>query len=346
MFLRFLLASLSVVLVLSVLPAVTSLERVKTYSLKRSDGSDIVYHLISSSSPAHDATEKRSLLIALQGSDCNSALNNPALQHDLWALRPRSDLLLVEKRGIDETLVWSDDPERADCPQEAVHLDTPGRRAGDVSRVLAGFPDSEIHYSSIVAVGGSEGAVVAALLNEKIWGLDAIVMFNSGGRNFRDDIEHSMAASIPDPEQLKAVRSEFLGFWQMVRTSREPLEFEVSGHGYNWWREMVLQDLWLVLLDARAPVLLIQGGQDEAVSPRSVDRLVRDLQKERPEILTYELLPELDHRLYDLKGQNRMNEVMQGAAFWLKDHLTEKAEGEDPGEDLMQQFRMPLSVTR
>ncbi|WP_392560282.1 alpha/beta hydrolase family protein [Orbus mooreae] len=79
------------------------------FELPRNDGSSIHFYLKHSNTVSQD-----SLLILLQGSDCNSVDNNISLNTDLPKMFPDADVLTVEKYGITNILPYSKEDVRSD----------------------------------------------------------------------------------------------------------------------------------------------------------------------------------------------------------------------------------------
>ena len=74
-----------------------------TRTVSRDDGSFIAYLV----QHAHDTD---TLLLILQGSDCNSVLNIDSILTEYKNVWPEADVLLIEKYGINRKLKYSTDP--------------------------------------------------------------------------------------------------------------------------------------------------------------------------------------------------------------------------------------------
>ena len=166
--------------------------------LARDDGSRIRYYL----EPRDPARRSDRLLLVIQGSDCNSVTRVRIIQSDLVRAWPQADLLTVEKYGIDDTLPYDGDPERPDCPAAYLERDNLQQRASDLDAVLTELRRT-LGYRQVVALGGSEGAVVANLLASRSRNVDATIAFNSGGQWFLNDMLHSLASE-PVPRRSAA----------------------------------------------------------------------------------------------------------------------------------------------
>ena len=175
--------------------------------LARDDGSRIRYYL----EPRDPARRSDRLLLVIQGSDCNSVTRVRIIQSDLVRAWPQADLLTVEKYGIDDTLPYDGDPERPDCPAAYLERDNLQQRASDLDAVLTELRRT-LGYRQVVALGGSEGAVVANLLASRSRNVDATIAFNSGGQWFLNDMLHSLASEPVPAAQRRAAEQGLRGF--------------------------------------------------------------------------------------------------------------------------------------
>ncbi|HAU4907587.1 TPA: alpha/beta hydrolase, partial [Aeromonas hydrophila] len=202
-----------------------------TRTASRDDGSPVSYYLVQHS---HDAD---TLLLILQGSDCNSVLNIDSILSDYKDVWPEADILLIEKYGIDRKLKYSTDPARKDCPAQYLEKDNPAQRVADIKAVLD-IIRKDRQYKTFILLGGSEGAVIANLVTADVDYIDATIAFNGGGRWFIDDVSHSIAAEHKNPAAARKDIDGFKGFAEHVLNSK-PFELDVSGHGYHWWQQML-----------------------------------------------------------------------------------------------------------
>ena len=280
----------------------------------RDDGSHISYYLVQHS---HDAD---TLLLILQGSDCNSVLKIDSIFSDYKYAWPEADVLLVEKYGIDEGLTYSTEPARKDCPVQYLEKDNPTQRVADIKVVLDTVRKNG-QYKKFILLGGSEGAVIANLVTADVDYIDATISFNGGGRWFIDDVSHSIAAKNENIEEARKDIDGFKGFSEHVLNSK-PFELEVSGHGYHWWHQILSIDQLDTLKKVKSPLLIIQGGKDISVSPQKTDEMIRrlkELGKSNIEYLRYE---ELDHGLKNGDGKSLRKEVVSNMNMWLKSKLS------------------------
>jgi len=291
-------------------------QSVSTHATDRSDGSKITYYLL------HQLGTRLSdtLLLILQGSDCNSVLHIESVFTDYKNVWPEADVLLIEKYGIDGGLSFSSNAERKDCPAKYIHNDSPKQRVADIQAVLE-VVRKRRKYPNLIVLGGSEGAVIANLVATRINDINATISFNGGGRKFIDDVIHNIKSTSPNSGELEESVEGFLGFSNHIINSK-PFEVEVSGHGYNWWYQMLTIDQLEILERVNTPLLVIQGGRDLAVSPQKVDELMQVLEKIGKDNIEYRTYEELDHGFVNINGENNRNLVVKDINVWLKSKIS------------------------
>lgn len=281
---------------------------------KRPDGSTISFYF-EKYAGTHDSD---TLLVLLQGSDCNSVMVNQFHNAHAAQIWPSADVLMVEKFGITESLPFSGDPERPDCPAAYLQRDTPTQRVRDLKVVVADVLKRR-QYRHVIALGGSEGAVVAAMFAAESGVPDAVVLINGGGRWFLEDVLHSIRTTSKESE-VKSELEGFRGFAERILNG-EPFQVEMSNHGYGWWRDVFSIDLQATLGEIRVPVLVIQGGKDQSVSPDAVREMVESLLESGSSHLDILPYPDLDHGLATKRGQYQGEQVVADVRSWLKTKL-------------------------
>ncbi|WP_342059599.1 alpha/beta hydrolase family protein [Aeromonas sp. OTU364] len=289
-------------------------KEVITHTTSRDDGSPISYYLVPHS---YDAD---TLLLILQGSDCNSVLKIDSIFSDYKYVWPEADLLLIEKYNIDSKLKYSTDPARKDCPAQYLEKDSPAQRVADI-KVVLDIIRKDGQYKRFILLGGSEGAVIANLVTADVDYIDATISFNGGGRRFIDDVSHSIAAKHKkNPAEARKEIDGLKGFAEHVRSSK-PFELEVSGHGYHWWQQMLSIDQLDTLQDVKSPLLIIQGGMDTSVSPQKTDELMQRLKELGKKNIEYRRYEALDHGLKNSDGKSLRKEVVGDMNMWLKSKI-------------------------
>ncbi len=303
----------AIFLLLLFLTFISNADDITTRTASRDDGSPISYYLVQHS---HDAD---TLLLILQGSDCNSVLNIDSILSDYKDVWPEADLLLIEKYGIDSKLKYSTDPARKDCPAQYLEKDNPAQRVAD-SKTVLDIVRKNGQYKTFILLGGSEGAVIANLVTADVDYIDATVAFNGGGRWFIDDVSHSIAVKHKNPAAARKEIDDFKGFAEHVLNSK-PFELDVSGHGYHWWQQMLSLDQLDTLQNIKSPLLIIQSGMDTSVSPQKTDEMVQRLKDLGKNNIEYRRYEELDHGLKNSDGKSQRKEVVKDMNIWLQSKL-------------------------
>ncbi|BBQ31756.1 alpha/beta hydrolase family protein [Aeromonas caviae] len=300
-------------LLLLMLTCSVSATEIMTRTVSRDDGSFISYYLVQH---AHDTD---TLLLILQGSDCNSVLKIESILTEYKNVWPEADVLLIEKYGINRKLKYSSDPARKDYPAQYLEKDNPAQRVADINTVLD-IVRKDGQYKKLILLGGSEGAVIANLVSADIDYLDATIAFNGGGRWFIDDVSHSIAVKHKNPEAARKEIDDFKGFAEHVLNNK-PFELDVSGHGYHWWQQMLSIDQLDILKKVKSPLLIVQGGMDTSVSPQKTDELVQRLKALGKNNIEYRRYEALDHGLKDSDGKSLRKEVIRDINIWLRSKL-------------------------
>ncbi|MGL5213650.1 MAG: alpha/beta hydrolase family protein [Aeromonas hydrophila] len=303
----------AIFLLLLLLTFISNAEDITTRTASRGDGLPISYYLVQHT---HDTD---TLLLILQGSDCNSVLNIDSILADYKNVWPEADVLLVEKYGIDSKLKYSTDPARKDCPTQYLEKDNPAQRVADI-KVVLDTVRKDGQYKIFILLGGSEGAVIANLVTADVDYIDATITFNSGGRWFIDDVSHSIAVKHKNPAAARKEVDDFKEFAEHVLNSK-PFELEVSGHGYHWWQQMLSIDQLDTLQNVKSPLLIVQGGRDTSVSPQKTDELMQHLKELGKSNIEYRRYKELDHGLKNSDGRNLRKEVISDMNLWLQSKL-------------------------
>ncbi len=282
------------------------------FTLQRTDKTYINYYL-HESIPSSDT-----LLVLIQGSDCNRVYHNKLINDKFAKVLPQADVLTVEKYGIDKNLAWDKDPERPDCPNAYLINDSPTQRVKDYTQVLNTLNQNR-RYSKIVLVGGSEGALIANILASQLSDISATISLNGGGRKFVDDVLHNIRSQSPSDEAYKQASDGFIGFHNYILNS-EPFELNMSGHGYNWWKEMFEIDQTQVLSKIATPLLLIQSGQDKNVSVDLAIAQAKQISKTQPNV-TFKVYEQLDHSFEAADGTSQVDAVIKSIQHWLTQYL-------------------------
>lgn len=278
-----------------------------THFIERQDGSLITYYLTrTAQTPSH------TLLVIMQGSDCNSVEHNTVVNDLFSQVVPEADLLTVEKYGLNRGIQWNPSGDSPDCPATYIQNDSPTQRTADYRQVIEKL-DSE--YQKIIVLGGSEGAVVAAMVASYLPSVDTLVSLNAGGRFFVDDVLYNMEQTMP-PAAFKEAKDGFLGFQQAVISASE-MDINMSGHGFAWWKDMFTLDQSEVLTGVRAETIIVQSERDINVSPEKARRQAERLMQSRSNVSLI-MLSGLDHAFKNDQGDSEAQAVVHQIRERLK----------------------------
>lgn len=258
------------------------------------------------------------LLVLMQGSDCQSIVNNPNIVKRFGAVIPNSDILLVEKTGLNEE-IGIDGQEVPDekCPVEYMKNDSPFERADNYIALLNKLKGD---YQRIIIVGGSEGATVANLVASKVNFITASVVLNSGGRYFLDDVLYSIQHTTPTQDVANSIE----GFKQFAEAAKRKQLDEnqfVSGHGPKWWYESLSIDSLNVIQSIKHPHLIIQTMNDVNVDAYSTEKMIKDNQN--PQI-SFKMYQNLDHFFKDNTGQLHTDIIVDDIQQWYRTEIKEQ----------------------
>ena len=164
-----------------------------------------------------------------------------------------------------------------------------------------------------MALGGSEGAVVANLLASHSRNVDATIAFNGGGQWFLNDMLHSLASEPVPAAQRRAAEQGLRSFARVLASP--PQAMNTSGHGHrgaacwNWTSSRRCDAGPVLILQGRRRRLCVaagnavHGGAPAAAGNRNID---------------YRAYPGLDHAMTGPDGISRMPEVVDDMAAWLR----------------------------
>ncbi|NHB93401.1 alpha/beta hydrolase family protein [Photorhabdus cinerea] len=270
----------------------------------RHDGSEITYYL--------KQREGKNLLVLIQGSDCNSIANNKFVNETFNDIYPDTDVLTVEKYGINASLPWSDAGERSDCPKAYIESDTPEQRVKDYIQII-GYLKNQNKYKKIIILGGSEGATVANLITSQVNYIDRTISLNGGSRYLADDVIHSMKSEVP-PEHIDQAIKGFREFQQRIHNNNNTGKLEMSNHGTNWWKVALGINQYKVLNQTKRPVLIIQTLNDNSVSVSAAMKMEEQLKKSN---ITFYQYSGLNHGFKNSAGVLQVAPIVEDIRNWL-----------------------------
>ncbi|WP_109406235.1 acyl-CoA thioester hydrolase/BAAT C-terminal domain-containing protein [Proteus faecis] len=287
------------------LTSFASYAEISTHLLPRKDGSEISYYV------DKRAEKNQTLLVLMQGSDCNSIKNNVFIQETFGHWLPNSDVLMVEKYGITAQLPYSQyDGERIDCPKSYQRHDNPKQRTEDYEAVLDKLSSQ---YPNIILLGGSEGATIVHLMVTKRNDIKAAIALNGGGRFFLDDVLYNIRHTTPK-EHVEDALNGFQQFADAIKNDQIDDEQFISEHSKIWWQQFFTIDLLKIIKsNQHTPVLIIQTLNDTNVNVDSFYQLSQDINQPNVKFIKYE---KLDHGFYNEQGERLTNKIINDIQHW------------------------------
>ncbi len=291
------------------LSSFASYAEISTHLLARKDGSEISYYL------DKRAEKNQTLLVLMQGSDCNSIKNNMFIQETFGQWLPNSDVLMVEKYGITALLPYSQyEGERVDCPESYKRHDNPKQRTEDYEAVLDKLSSQ---YPNIILIGGSEGATMVHLVVTKRNDIKAAIALNGGGRFFLDDVLYNIRHTTPK-EHVEDALNGFQQFADAIKNNQIDDEQFISEHSKIWWQQFFTIDLLKVIKsNHHTPVLIIQTLNDTNVNVDAFYQLSQDINQPNVKFIKYN---KLDHGFYNEQGERLTNEIIHDIQHWYSQY--------------------------
>ncbi|UPK79404.1 dienelactone hydrolase family protein [Proteus vulgaris] len=287
------------------LPSFTGYAKISTHLLPRKDGSEINYYL------DKRAEKNQTLIVLMQGSDCNSIKNNMFIQETFGKWLPDSDVLMVEKYGITAQLPYSQyNDERLNCPISYKRHDNPKQRFEDYEVILNKLSSQ---YPNIILIGGSEGATMVHLVIAKRNDIKAAIAINGGGRFFLDDVLYNIRHTTPKEHVEDAVKG-FQQFADAIKNNQIDDEQFISEHSKIWWQQFFTIDLLKVIKsNQHTPILIIQTLNDTNVNVDSFHQLSQDINQPNVKFIKYD---KLDHGFYNEQGERLTSEIIRDIQQW------------------------------
>jgi pimeloyl-ACP methyl ester carboxylesterase len=278
-------------------------------TLVRPDGTAITYYL---DLPSKDSYP---LAVILQGSEC---LRVSHKYQDY--IRTLTDLgvavLRVEKPGLHAGVAIGD------CTDDYLRLNTPQRRVLDLVMVVAELRKNERWDGRLVLVGGSEGAMIAALTAPLLPETRAVVLLSGGGGlTFGEEVVEGAARQMldsgMDPEKVEEEIAAMREFLANIGKNPDPYREWMSDgklvrNTYLWWAHAVPLRLTTSLQRISAPVLVLHGRSDLGTPYRSAEMMMEEL--------SFSGKTNFEFRPYD-GGHTPPGEEMLGALKWAVEQL-------------------------
>ncbi|WP_237385694.1 alpha/beta hydrolase family protein [Xenorhabdus sp. Sc-CR9] len=281
------------------------------HTLKSDDNKDITYYLFK-----RNNGKSKNLLVLIQGSDCKSAIRNKNMIKKFGQIVPESDLLLVEKYGLNEKSSSQDDVEieSNNCPKTYMLNDSPKKRVSDYIAVISLLKKN---YKKVILLGGSEGAIISNLVTANSNVSDVTISINGGGRYFRDDVIYSVEKNNNENE-LDGKLRDLNKFFSAVKENKLPEDFITSDHGTRWWQESLSIDNQSVISSIQSPMLIIQNMNDINVNVNEFNKMYHQINNENITFMTYE---NLDHFFKNREKEDESSMVIEDIKKWLNYHI-------------------------
>jgi alpha-beta hydrolase superfamily lysophospholipase len=272
---------------------------------QRPDGSNIDWHL-----DLPDADGRHGLVVIAQGSGCQPVEQN----HNIVSVRQAFAgfaALTVEKYGIAPDAKIEDSFQT--CPDGYHAHNTASQRVADYAQIVGELKNAPWWDGRLVLFGGSMGGSVMARLAPLVDADAAILLSTGGGTSFGEMVLQTV------PEEARPMIEQ-----QFDEIRKQPESTEVwSGYSFRFWADALDRREIDEMLKTDAALLLIQGGRDTS-SPVGVARAAVDrfIEAERNN-LTYWEYSGYDHGMVDTEGLSHMHEVLDLAANWLAQVLSQ-----------------------
>lgn len=278
-------------------------------SAKRLDGTSVVYYIQTPS-----LKSKRSVLLVLQGSTCKSVYSSAqaagGLVDKLGIVR-----LDIEKYALSKNI--------SSCPREYLEKNTIDQRISDVLLVVSALRNQEWWDRKLFIIGGSEGAVLAAILPTYIPETTKTVIMAGGiGWTMRQEmlflLEKQMSAKGKTAEEIaQEIKMMDHAFDATIENPTSSKVFYGDTNTYKWWSSILNVRPINYLVNLSIPILLIQGTTDQAVpveSARAAEAVFREMGKGNLKYIEYE---GLDHSWNDASGKSQASVVLKDVFEWL-----------------------------
>jgi pimeloyl-ACP methyl ester carboxylesterase len=243
-------------------------------TLLRPDSSAIHYYLDEPEAPSYP------LVVILQGSEC-LRVSDKYTDYIERVVAGGAAALRVEKPGLHSGVA------PGDCPDEYLRLNTPQRRVLDLVMVVSELRRNDSWDGRLVLLGGSEGAMIAAMTAPLLPETRGVVLMSGGGGlTFGEEVVESagrqMLDSGLDPKKVEEEKVAMRGFLAGLAQNPTPYEEwgsdgELARNTYLWWAHAVRLRLSNSLQRVEAPILILHGLSDEGTPFRSAEILMEEL---------------------------------------------------------------------
>ncbi len=302
--------ALSVVGALYGLAILTPVARAEPLRVTRLDDTTIDAYLDRGAAPG-----KQSILLAFQGSKCSTVA--PGGDRLPLPAPPSVARLYIEKYAV------TPETETKACPASYLANNTVDGRVLDALTVIAHLRANAPWWNGRLYLAGvSEGAVVAAITGSLAAETRGLILINGPvGQPFREGWAGLMAESVRagggDAAAVQAARDEAERTWTRARTTPTTETAFGDDNTLRWWASIIDVRPSNILVNVRAPILIMQSEKDEMSPPAAARMVVERFKAAGKTNLTYRELPGLNHGLRDAQGKPGFGPVLAEAGAFL-----------------------------
>ena len=264
--------------------------------LQRDDGSELVFY-----SNVANLDGSLPLVVWAQGSGSQSLfpikdgeLHRGAYQLISQALGDGLHLVAVEKRGVE--FGQTGRGAALDATLEYHSYATLEDRVSDLLLVLSALEQRNALPKSILAVGHSEGADVAARLAADSDRVTHLAFLAGGGPSQLFDFMTLIRKSSATERDKEAQIDQLWQDWAAIKADPSSIEKMYQGHAYRRWSSYLNWPPLKSLLKTEAKIFMAHGSQDDAVPIESADLCAVELEL-AGKTFEYLRLPDADHSL-------------------------------------------------
>lgn len=271
------------------------------------DGGRALYYSFILGKPSIESA----LIFFVSGSGCASVKGRfpsyfDPIQHQLDAR-----VFVLQKRGIEEISNGNS------CPSTFALTDYFDQTVVDqmefINHQLVMQPATP---KTIVLMGASEGAVVAAKIASMDSRITHLALVGGGGWTVRENLQvlsrRIWYLSAPE-EKLAAIAAD-------------PTSITKSawGHSYKYWSSLLDVNIGSLLLSLDIPIVMAMGEKDESVPIESAYALKKRFVKHEKKNYHLYVFPNSDHRLYDReRSLSHVKEFLEGLVVQIHQGKTQ-----------------------
>lgn len=243
-------------------------------TLVRPEGSAINYYV------ERPVAERFPLAVILQGSECLRVSDKFGPYREKL-LADGVGVLRIEKPGLHPGV------EPGDCPDEYLRTNTPQRRVLDLVMVVAHLRSDPAWDGRLVLIGGSEGAMIAAMAAPLFPETRGVVLLSGGGgMTFGEEVVQGagrqMAESGMESAEVEKEMEAMRGFLAGLAKESTPYkewgsDEKLARNTYLWWAHASQLRLSTPLSRVDAPILILHGRDDLGTPFRSAEILTEEL---------------------------------------------------------------------